>query len=203
MHIVTSFPVSIDSSTESSAALSSTSTHDFFFSPTIDFISDANLDPANVFSQPESPAVEKEPTQTLTVSEGRQLTGSLLESTIKCMQVQNALYRLVLLKLGGRTSGHTTGTSGSENTGAPELLDTPNIESAGENLNDAAKVLLCELEMPLQALMRCAEIQKGLFQRMITVNLAISEDSTDLLATTSSASDNQGNEPPYIASPEF
>ncbi|XP_078372534.1 uncharacterized protein LOC144656167 isoform X2 [Oculina patagonica] len=189
---VPSTPMSIDSCTEFPAALPSTSTHDFSLTPTTDFTSEANLDPAAVFSQPQPPVVGNEPTQTLTVSEGRQLTRALLESIIKCMQIQNSLYRLVLLKLGGCISGSSGQTYAvPEKAGAPEKPEAPSIESAVENQSDATKVLLCELKEPLQALMRCADIQRGLFQRLITVNVMTPEESTDLLVRTLSSCGNQ------------
>ena len=79
-------------STESSGDGNSESVppHTFSLTPTIDFTSQPTTDPHNVFRQP---------AKTLTSSEGKQLTDSLLESIVKCMQIQNSLYRLVLLKL--------------------------------------------------------------------------------------------------------
>lgn len=194
MHIATFFLVCIDSTPECPAALSSTSMHDFSLSPAIDFISEANLNPGDVFSKAQPPAVGQEPAPTLTVSEVRQLTRALLESINKCMQIQNSLYRLVLLKLGGRTSGSSAQTfADSENTVTKEMPEASSKEITETNLNDAAKVLLFELKDPLQALMRCAHIQRGLFQKLIVVNLMTSEESTDQAVRTSSSCDNQGD----------
>ena len=155
----------IDSSTESiDAQLSSSSTQDFSHSTIVELTSEASADPA----------VEKETAQTLTVSEGKQLTEALLKSIMKCMQIQNSLYRLVLLKLAGRASCSSSqlNTDVPEDTGTSEMHEAPSMDSTGENLKYDPKVLICELKEPLEALMRCASIQRTLFQRLTSVNLA-------------------------------
>ena len=102
---------------------------------------------------------------------------SLLESTVKCMQIQNSLYRLVLLKL----SQHVNGAEGqtdamSGNTSASDLAEARHTESTVPNRTYDAGALLCEVKEPLGALMRCADIQRGLFQKMITVNMMTTEN---------------------------
>ena len=101
----------------------------------------------------------------------------LLESIVKCMQIQNSLYRLVLLKL----SQHVNGAEGqtdamSGNTSASDLAEARHTESTVPNRTYDAGALLCEVKEPLGALMRCADIQRGLFQKMITVNTMTTEN---------------------------
>ena len=212
-----------------------------------------------MFKPPQLPG--KEPLSTLIATEGQQLRDGLLHSIVKCMQIQNSLYRLVLLKLqahvaamadiktcdsqideaslaesgGVESSGifqnpdfpvaqRTRGKTGSVKY-APKLAsndgvcrtsseesasvsangatkvsntvsnvrglnNTPVFLSTGtkevnpsnalnaastdvlrENLSDAPITLLNEVKEPLEALMRCADIQRSLFQGLITVNM--------------------------------
>lgn len=98
---------------------------------------------------------------------------SLLESIIKCMQIQNSLYRLVLLKLEKRAA---------EPEDENDVLPGPKAsdeKSAGKNQDCDLGTLLCELKSPLEALMRSAEIQRGLFQRMVAVNSMITDEFAD------------------------
>ena len=98
---------------------------------------------------------------------------SLLESIIKCMQIQNSLYRLVLLKLEKRAA---------EPKDENDVLPGPKAndeKSAGKNQDCDLGTLLCELKSPLEALMRSAEIQRGLFQRMVAVNSMITDEFAD------------------------
>ena len=139
--------------------------HTFSLTPTIDFTSQSTADPSDVFRQP---------TQTLTSSEGRQLTDCLLESIVKCMQIQNSLYRLVLLRLDQHVTDAVSGV-----TEASDLPEACHTESARQNGTCDPGALLYDLKEPLGALMRCADIQRGLFQRMIAVNLMTSEDLSD------------------------
>ena len=186
------------------APLSSTS---FSFTPSIKFISEA--DPAQVFTPPQPPAAgEKDPLSTqLSVSEGQQLRDSLLETIVKCIEIQNSLYRLVLLKLqthvtaaaaaaaaaaagqtdadsqlSGATDLPSTLTSTENDAPGAQCTDSataslndapkaPSMEGSTECLNDSPRALLCELKAPIEALMRCADIQRELFQRLVTVNL--------------------------------
>ena len=179
--------------------LSSTS---FSFTPSIKFISEA--DPAQVFTPPQPPAAgEKDPLSTqLSVSEGRQLRDSLLETIVKCIEIQNSLYRLVLLKLqthvtaaaaaagqtdadsqlSGATDLPSTLTSTENDAPGAQCTDSataslndapkaPSMEGSTDCRNDSPRALLCELKAPIEALMRCADIQRELFQRLVTVNL--------------------------------
>ena len=301
----------VDSSTELSTSLLLSSASNFAFTPTIDFTSEPNADPAKVFSPPHPPAVAKEPRSStqLSVSEERQVRDALLETIVKCMEIQNSLYRLVLLKLQthvtaadaatavvvGQTDadsqpsgasdlpntltstendadsqlsgasdlpyvpnaenvgnapgshhmestteslnnapeassmerlGSTSGTCSSDcsdvslnddpeapskenadvslnkapNNPTMESLDktpgvdsvddtgaalndapqAPSTEGSREIFNDAPRALLCELKAPLEALMRCADIQRELFQRLATVDFTTTEEATDI-----------------------
>lgn len=175
------FLVSTDSSADNSEVLPP---HTFSLTPTIDFTSQSTADPRDVFRQP---------AQTLTFSEGRQLTDCLLESIVKCMQIQNSLHRLVLLKL----SQHAACTEGqtdavSRDTDASDLPEARHAESARQNRTNDPGALLCDLKEPLGALMRCADIQRGLFQRMIAVNLMTPGESSDLSDESLSSTHNQG-----------
>ena len=149
--------------------------HNFSLTPTIDFTSQSSSDPHDVFKQPE---------KTLTSSEGRQLTDCLLESIVKCMQIQNSLYRLVLLKLNQHVTDAVSG-----DTEASNLPEAGHAESTRQNQTCDPGALLCDLKEPLGALMRCADIQRGLFQRMILVNMMATEDLSD---ESLSSTNNQG-----------
>ena len=149
--------------------------HTFSLTPTVDFTSQPTTDPHNVFRQP---------AKTLTSSEGKQLTDSLLESIVKCMQIQNSLYRLVLLKLNQHVTDAVCG-----DTDTPDLPEAGHTESTRQNRAYDPGALLCDLKEPLGALMRCADIQRGLFQRMIIVNVMTTEDLSDECL---SSTDNQG-----------
>lgn len=178
------FLVSTDSSTDSSEVLPS---HTFSLTPTIDFTaSQSTADPVDVFSQSQATVGKDKPAESLSVLEGRQLMDSLLESVVKCMQIQNSLHRLVLLKLqqhAAVSEGQTDAVPGHSN--ATDLPKARSEESTRENPNYDPGALLCELKEPLGALMSCADIQRALFQRMITVNLLTSEER-------SSACEDQG-----------
>ena len=104
---------------------------------------------------------------------------SLLESVIKCTQIQNSLHRLVLLKL----EQHAVVAEGQADTS--DCTEARPLQNTGESLNYDPGALLCELKEPLGALMHCADIQRGLFQRMITINLLTTEKG-------SSSCNNQG-----------
>ena len=86
-----------------SASLPSTSKCDFAFTPVINFTSE--LDPARVFTPPQPQGAHKQPLSELSVSEAQELKDALLESIAKCMQIQNSLYRLVLVKLHAQVKG--------------------------------------------------------------------------------------------------
>ena len=303
----------VDSSTELSSSLLLSPASNFAFTPTIDLTLEPNADLAKVFSPPHPQAVAKEPLSStqLSVSEERQVRDALLETIVKCMEIQNSLYRLVLLKLqthvtaaaaaaaaavvvgltdadsqpseasdlpstltskendadsqlsrasdlpnvpSAENVGNALGSHHMESTteslnNAPEassmkrlgstsrtcssdcsdvslnddpeapskenadlslnnvpnnptmesldktpVVDSvddtgaalndapqaPNTEGSREIFNDAPRALLCELKAPLEALMRCADIQRELFQRLVTVNLTTTEEATDV-----------------------
>ena len=284
-----------------SASRPSTSKCDFAFTPVINFTSE--LDPARVFTPPQPQGADKQPLSEMSVSEAQELKDSLLESIAKCMQIQNSLYRLVLVKLHARVkdagvkasfqfesrelplndalsaavtemkvktspdpstlksldvdegldvsvndttktsnmeslddaeknagkekvempikafnegnledtpgslpeapnlgslegtypSFNTEGTeqhsdtapgsvSSLDNTGATRLNDTPDatLENQKEIPKDAFETLLNQLAQPLQALNRCTQIQRDLFQKLSIVNAITSNDGKAL-----------------------
>lgn len=129
------------------------------------------------------PRVEKETGQILTVSEGKQLSEALLKSIMKCTQIQNSLYRLVLLQIAGRASCSSSqpNTDVLEDVHTSDEHEASNVSSTGENYEQDSKVLLGDLKQPLEALMRCLSIQKTLFQRLTAVSLATLELSSSSL----------------------
>ena len=274
-----------------SASLPSTSKCDFAFTPVINFTSE--LDPARVFTPPKPQGAHKQPLSELSVSEAQELKDALLESIAKCMQIQNSLYRLVLVKLHAQVkdagvkasfqfesrelplndalsaavteinvktspdpstlksldveegldvslndatktpnmksledakknagkekvempikafnegnledtpgslptypSFNTEGTeqhsdtapgsvSSLDDTGATRLNDTPDatLENQKEIPKDAFETLLNQLAQPLQALNRCTQIQRDLFQKLSIVNAITSNDGKAL-----------------------
>ena len=274
-----------------SASLPSTSKCDFAFTPVINFTSE--LDPARVFTPPQPQGAHKQPLSELSVSEAQELKDALLESIAKCMQIQNSLYRLVLVKLHAQVkdagvkasfqfesrelplndalsaavteikvktspdpwtlksldveegldvslndatktpnmksledakknagkekvempikafnegnledthgslptypSFNTEGTeqhsdtapgsvSSLDDTGATRLNDTPDatLENQKEIPKDAFETLLNQLAQPLQALNRCTQIQRDLFQKLSIVNAITSNDGKAL-----------------------
>lgn len=175
-------------STEETPHEASVSSPPFSFTPSINFISES--DPARVFSPTQAPADGKEPLSTLTVSEGQQLKDALLQSIVKCMQIQNSLYRLVLVKL----QAHVTadGQTDPHRSGASTSSKALNTEVSREGANDVPSALLCELKEPLEGLMRCTDIQRSLFQRLVTVNSMTSEELTDHIPSLPSSGGNQG-----------
>lgn len=129
------------------------------------------------------PQIKKETGQTLTVSEGKQLSEALLKSIMKCIQIQNSLYRLVLLQITGPASC-SSGQPNSDvlgNVHTWQIHEAPNVSSTRESFKHDTKVLLSNLKQPLEALMRCLSIQKTLFQRLTAVSLATLELSSDNL----------------------
>ena len=119
-----------------SRQLPSTSTGEFPHTPSIKLISES--DPARAFSPPQPPAAGEEPLSTLTVSEGQQLKEALLQSIVKCMQIQNSLYRLVLVKLQAHiTADGQTGSQRSCTSDSPEAPSTERPTAASLNLGEA------------------------------------------------------------------
>ena len=133
--------VSVDSSTEVSTSLPLTSTSNFAVTPNINFISES--DPARVFTAPRPSAAVNEPPSSLSVSEGQQLRDALQESIVKCMQIQNSLYRLVLLKL----QAHVTAAANKTNTHfqSSAASDLPH-KASGMNLASGAQITASSTE---------------------------------------------------------
>lgn len=175
------FSVSTDPSTVSTQVQQPS--HRFSFSPIINFTAQTSADPREVFLPP---ADEAGPAPTLTVLEGKELMDSLLESIVKCMQIQNSLYRLVLLKLERWT---VEPKDGNDALPGPKAS---NRKSTGKNQDCDPGSLLRELRAPLEALMRSAEIQRGLFQRMIAVNSMIADESAEPPNDDASSREGQG-----------
>ena len=125
-------------------------------------------DPARVFTPPQPQAADKKPLSALSVSEAQELKNALLESIAKCMQIQNSLYKLVLLKLQAFIRGQAD--ADSEHRGASS-------GDTGDNQKTGPGTLLNEIKEPLNSLMRCADIQRSLYQRLVTVSLMSSEET--------------------------
>ena len=288
----------------------------FSLTPNISFTSESN--PACVFTAAQTHSAERQKPTALSISEAKQLRDALLGRIVKCTQIQNSLYRLLLLKLQAYITGPSdTGveyndqsaslpkTSGMENaeecvlngaqlvnidskhtkstgvcldnitsecdtlgaTGGLDdaskifdgrgigerknvIADTLRVDKTGMNPSkasstddavvenphgltqaavvenavddvrsdaastssvyskevaaiDASKAantgapltLLCELQDPLNALIRCADIQRELFQSVMTVNELKTKEASDLSGTESSPHENKGEKP--------
>ena len=127
-----------------------------------------NSDPARVFTPPQPQAAKKEPLSALSVSEAQEFKNALLESIAKCMQIQNSLYKLVLLKLQAFIRGQAD--ADSEHRGESS-------GGTGDSQNTGPRALLNELKEPLNSLMRCADIQRSLYQRLVTVSWISGEET--------------------------
>lgn len=295
----------------------------FTLTPNSSFTSESN--PAFVFTAFQTHATERQTPTALSISEAKQLRDALLGSIVKCTQIQNSLYRLLLLKLQAHITGSSdTGleysdasaslpkTSGMEkaeecvlkgaqqanidskhtkrtgvcldnitsecNTlgvtgglddaskisdvrgigeGKNDIADTLRVDKTGMNpskasgtddalvenphgltqaavenavddvcsdaastssfynkevaaiyasraantgnaeksVNGAPLTLLCELQDPLNALIRCADIQRELFQSVMTVSELKTEEASDLSGKESSLRENKGEKP--------
>lgn len=119
--------VSCDSSAEISPSRPSTSTCDFAFTSVMNFNSES--DPAQ--------AADKKPLSALSVSESQKLNTDLLESIAKCMQVQNSLYRLVLLKLHSRVKDAGETCSREFDSKEVELHEASSAAISGMNVKDS------------------------------------------------------------------
>ena len=117
-------------STEETPHEASVSSPPFSFPPNINFISES--DPFRVFSPPQPSAAGKEPLPT--VSEGKQLRDALLQSIGKCVQIQNSLYRLVLLKLQAHVNAD--GQTDLQRSFVSDSLKASSAEEATEIIND-------------------------------------------------------------------
>ena len=298
----------------------------FTLTPNISFTSESN--PACVFTTTQTHATERQKPTALSISEAKQLRDALLGSIVKCTQIQNSLYRLLLLKLQvhitgpsdtvleysdtsaslAKTSGmekaeecvlkgaqqanidckhtkrtgvcldnvtsecDTLGATGglddaskisdvrgigegkndiadtlrvdktemnpskasstdealfenphgltqaalvenaidavcsdaastssvySNEVAAIDALKAANTENVEKCLNGAPLTLLCELQDPLNALIRCADIQRELFQSVMTLNELKTKEASDLSAKESSPRESKG-EKPYL-----
>ena len=293
----------------------------FFLTPNISFTSESN--PACVFTAAQTHSAERQKPTALSISEAKQLRDALLGSIVKCTQIQNSLYRLLLLKLQAYITGPSdTGveysdesaslpkTSGMENaeecvlngaqlvnidskhtkstgvcldnitseydtlgaTGGLDdaskisdgrgigerkdvIVDTLRVDKTGKNpskasstddavvenphgltqaavvenavddvcsdtssvyskevaaidaskapntenvekcLSGAPLTLLCELQDPLNALIRCADIQRELFQSVMTLNELKTKEASDLSGKESSPRESEGEKP--------
>ena len=165
LRILHLFPVDTDSITNNAQEQTSQSSHYSTTQP--------STDPSEVSHQS---AEESEQAPMVTVSMGKDLMSSLHGSIIKCMQIQNSLHKLVLLKLGQKAAR----SEGHRDTGS-NRLETSHAESS-----DDPRDLLCELNDPLVGLMGSTEIQRSFFQRLITLNSMITGESADSSNNSSS-----------------
>lgn len=129
---------------------------------------------------------ESEQVPIVTDSMGKHLVPSLLGSIIKCMQIQNSLHKLVLLKLGRKTS-----RSGGQSDTGSHRPETSHTESLEESHEGDSRDLLCELKDPLVGLIGSAEIQRSFFQRLITLNSMSTDVSADPSNNSSSPESSQ------------
>ena len=296
----------------------------FTLTPNISFTSESN--PAFVFTASQTHATERQKPTALSISDAKQLRDALLGSIVKCTQIQNSLYRLLLLKLQAhitgpsdtslgysdvsasfaKTSGmekaeecvlkgaqqanvdskhtkrtgvcldnitseyDTLGATGglddaskisdvrgigegkndiadtlrvdktemnpskasstdealfenphgltqaalvenaiddvcsdaastssvySNEVAAIDALKAANTENVEKCLNGAPLTLLCELQDPLNALIRCADIQRELFQSVMTLNELKTKEASDLSGKESSPRESEGEKP--------
>ena len=143
--------VSLDLS-EISASRPSTSKCDFAFTPVINFTSE--LDPARVFTPPQPQGADKQPLSEMSVSEAQELKNALLESIAKCMQIQNSLYRLVLVKLHARVKD--AGVKASFQFESRELPELP--------LNNALSAAVTEMKSktsPDPSTLKSLDVEEG------------------------------------------
>ncbi|XP_074625472.1 uncharacterized protein LOC141883770 isoform X1 [Acropora palmata] len=140
----------------------------FSFSSTPSMNFSSTSDPSSVFAPVKLLKSEKEPLSALTVAKKERVRDDLLQSIVKCMQIQSSLYRLVLLKL----QLHVTAEAATDNQAPSQNSTTfkdksskPQLSSQGANNSPSA--LLCELKMPMEALMHCASIQRSLFEKLL------------------------------------
>ena len=83
----------------------------------------------------------------------------------------------------------------SKEVAAIDMSKVADTENAEKCLNGAPLALLCELQDPLNALIRCADIQRELFQRIMTMNDLNSKEASDLSVKESSPCENKGKKP--------
>ena len=83
----------------------------------------------------------------------------------------------------------------SKEVAAIDASKAANTENVEKCLNGALLTLLCELQDPLNALIRCADIQRELFQSVMTLNELKTKEASDLSAKESSPRESKGEKP--------
>ena len=83
----------------------------------------------------------------------------------------------------------------SKEVAAIDASKAPNTENVEKCLSGAPLTLLCELQDPLNALIRCADIQRELFQSVMTLNELKTKEASDLSAKESSPRESKGEKP--------
>ncbi|XP_068757006.1 uncharacterized protein [Montipora capricornis] len=190
-------PMSTSPSAEKSDVPSQVPNHRFLSTPSINFSSES--DPALVFIPPQPSVAEKEPLSSLTDTNRQALMDFLLQSIVKCMQIQNSLHRLMLLKLKSHVTSSADGQTDSHGSrlSKGKLPKASNQEGfSSRSVNNNSSALLCELKEPLEALMQCAGIQRSLFLKLLTVNKVITDVETNQgIASTVGSQEGQDTTP--------
>ena len=140
----------------------------FSFSSTPSMNFSSTSDPSSVFAPPQLLKSGKEPLAALTVAKKEQVRDALLQSIVKCMQIQSSLYRLVLLKLQSSVTAEAVTDNQAHSQYSTTFKDKstkPQLSSQG--VNNSPSTLLCELKEPMEALMHCARIQRSLFEKLL------------------------------------
>ena len=70
-----------------------------------------------------------------------------------------------------------------------------NTGNAEKSVNGAPLTLLCELQDPLNALIRCADIQREFFQSVMTLDELKTKEASDLSGKESSPRESEGEKP--------
>ena len=83
----------------------------------------------------------------------------------------------------------------SKEVAAIDASKAANTENVEKFLNGAPLTLLCELQDPLNALIRCADIQRELFQSVMTLNELKTKEASDLSGKESSPRESEGEKP--------
>ena len=78
---------------------------------------------------------------------------------------------------------------------ASKISYVKDTENSEKSVNGAPRTLLGELQDPLNALIRCADIQRELFQSMMTMNELNTKEASDLSGKESSPRENKGEKP--------
>ena len=83
----------------------------------------------------------------------------------------------------------------SKEVAAIDASKAPNTKNVEKCLSGAPLTLLCELQDPLNALIRCADIQRELFQSVMTLNELKTKEASDLSGKESSPRESEGEKP--------